>query len=375
MTNQEEPIEISLEQMMSEYNSINSGETVDLDDLKIEVPGLTSDFSVGAEADVVKTPNQKTPTAYGTLITSLMKRGVIEKADKLQDEDGNDLDLETIDEDTFLAYIQQEVTSTSKKENKEFVALKDVPDYIQKAIEAHSKGANREEVIEAIVKPYIQTGMELAELDIYDSELGSKNAKMLVYHDLLKNVDKDKPEDMEEVRERFELVLSKGENHILDRAKKIKEKIKKDFNEQSSAKIKQTEEQRAQEAEVLKQYEKEAKESLVSYFEQDAPIVKKLTKMMVKKDEDQLYPADKLIKDLRLKDPKKYALLLAFAENWDETLTAVTSKVRNEDKVKVFKKIKDTNIRSSTSSTEIESDENAIDISTIIADYSKKQNN
>lgn len=307
------------------------------------------------EEETIENPSPEPSTGldYKQVITTLTEKGVFDKIDAFETDDGEiPFDEMEIDEDTFTNIVQQQYEQIKKDAVKDKISLNGNSDFTKKLIEIEKNGGS----VQDALKIYQEVQNPLENIDL---EKESDQQAVVYMHYKQKGLSDD---------EALTFIKSyKSSGNLEEKAAEFKEIIQEKANKDLERINQEAEIRKQQHKEALKVYKTTLTETFKD-FELNSKFKSKLIDVATKPNKDGQFELDNMYNSVR-KDPEKVAELVLYLTDPQAFYKFVTAKEANENKLKTFKKLKLTSKRTS-SPVEIEArgdkeDSNFVDLNEI----------
>lgn len=266
---------------------------------------------------------------YKKVLTTLAEKGVVDKIDAFETDEGDiPFDEMDIDEDTFATIIEQQYEAVKEKAAKDKISLAGNSDFTKKLIEIEKNGGS----VQDALKIYQEVQNPLENIDL--AKESDQQAVVYMHY-------KQKGLSDEEALTFIKSYKSSGV--LEEKATEFKEVIEEKANKDLERINQEAEIRKQQHKEALKTYKTNLTETFKN-FDLNSKFKSKLIDVATKPDKNGQFELDNMYNTVR-KDPTKVAELTLFLTDPDAFYKYVTTKASNENKLQTFKRLKLTSKR------------------------------
>lgn len=264
---------------------------------------------------------------YKSIISDLVKEGLWESFDGIEDENGEviPLDQVNIDKDVFYSIVASKIEEIKSKASENKISVDGVSDFMKRMIELEKKGGNVRQAMEtynALTNP----------IEALDLEKTEDQRKMVWLRYKLENkLDDQTITDI--------IVSREMSGKLEETAKQAKSQLEKAAEMQLQNLEQQAKERQQKEREEIKQYRADLNDVLNKEFKLKDSTKTRLLDLATKRDKEGLYGIDYLYKQA-METPEKATRLLLFLTNEEEYNQQISEKKVREGKINTMKSIR-----------------------------------
>lgn len=264
---------------------------------------------------------------YKSIISDLVKEGLWESFDGIEDENGEviPLDQVNIDKDIFYSIVASKIEEIKSKASENKISVDGVSDFMKRMIELEKKGGNVRQAMEtynALTNP----------IEALDLEKTEDQRKMVWLRYKLEN----KLDDQTIT----DIIISREMSGKLEEtAKQAKSQLERAAEMQLQNLEQQAKERQQKEKEEIKQYRADLNDVLNKEFKLKDSTKTRLLDLATKRDKEGLYGIDYLYKQA-METPEKATKLLLFLTNEEEYNQQISEKKVREGKINTMKSIR-----------------------------------
>ena len=264
---------------------------------------------------------------YKSIISDLVKEGLWESFDGIEDENGEviPLDQVNIDKDVFYSIVASKIEEIKSKASENKISVDGVSDFMKRMIELEKKGGNVRQAMEtynALTNP----------IEALDLEKIEDQRKMVWLRYKLENkLDDQTITDI--------IVSREMSGKLEETAKQAKSQLEKAAEMQLQNLEQQAKERQQKEKEEIKQYRADLNDILNKEFKLKDSTKTRLLDLATKRDKEGLYGIDYLYKQA-METPEKATKLLLFLTNEEEYNQQISEKKVREGKINTMKSIR-----------------------------------
>ena len=264
---------------------------------------------------------------YKSIISDLVKEGLWESFDGIEDENGEviPLDQVNIDKDVFYSIVASKIEEIKSKASENKISVDGVSDFMKRMIELEKKGGNVRQAMEtynALTNP----------IEALDLEKTEDQRKMVWLRYKLENkLDDQTITDI--------IVSREMSGKLEETAKQAKSQLEKAAEMQLQNLEQQAKERQQKEREEIKQYRADLNDVLNKEFKLKDSTKTRLLDLATKRDKEGLYGIDYLYKQA-METPEKATKLLLFLTNEEEYNQQISEKKVREGKINTMKSIR-----------------------------------
>nr|DAK38080.1 MAG TPA: hypothetical protein [Caudoviricetes sp.] len=264
---------------------------------------------------------------YKSIISDLVKEGLWESFDGIEDENGEviPLDQVNIDKDVFYSIVASKIEEIKSKASENKISVDGVSDFMKRMIELEKKGGNVRQAMEtynALTNP----------IEALDLEKTEDQRKMVWLRYKLENkLDDQTITDI--------IVSREMSGKLEETAKQAKSQLEKAAEMQLQNLEQQAKERQQKEKEEIKQYRADLNDILNKEFKLKDSTKTRLLDLATKRDKEGLYGIDYLYKQA-METPEKATKLLLFLTNEEEYNQQISEKKVREGKINTMKSIR-----------------------------------
>ena len=264
---------------------------------------------------------------YKSIISDLVKEGLWESFDGIEDENGEviPLDQVNIDKDIFYSIVASKIEEIKSKASENKISVDGVSDFMKRMIELEKKGGNVRQAMEtynALTNP----------IEALDLEKTEDQRKMVWLRYKLENkLDDQTITDI--------IVSREMSGKLEETAKQAKSQLEKAAEMQLQNLEQQAKERQQKEREEIKQYRADLNDVLNKEFKLKDSTKTRLLDLATKRDKEGLYGIDYLYKQA-METPEKATKLLLFLTNEEEYNQQISEKKVREGKINTMKSIR-----------------------------------
>ena len=264
---------------------------------------------------------------YKSIISDLVKEGLWESFDGIEDENGEviPLDQVNIDKDVFYSIVASKIEEIKSKASENKISVDGVSDFMKRMIELEKKGGNVRQAMEtynALTNP----------IEALDLEKTEDQRKMVWLRYKLENkLDDQTITDI--------IVSREMSGKLEETAKQAKSQLEKAAEMQLQNLEQQAKERQQKEREEIKQYRADLSDVLNKEFKLKDSTKTRLLDLATKRDKEGLYGIDYLYHQA-METPEKATKLLLFLTNEEEYNQQISEKKVREGKINTMKSIR-----------------------------------
>jgi hypothetical protein len=293
-------------------------------DTEVEVKEATLEETLNGTADsIIKDTSESLvykrtlKSMFGDSITHLIQ----------EDEEGNEVETPiediVINEQLFQQIVQSKMDNIKEEASKDKISVKGVSEFAKKLVEIDRNGGDISELIK--VKETYADPLDSIDVTTEEGQVQAIYLRMLAGG-----------QDEDTIRRLIESY--KREGSLEEIANKASQELRDAIDQQiENARI-ESENQRNQRKDLIKQYKKEIRNNLES-FQLNDNIKNKIVTLATKEDENGRFEMDRLYYQLR-ENPEKAARLALFLLDEDEYVKQVTNSTVQKKKLESASKLK-----------------------------------
>lgn len=266
-------------------------------------------------------------TIYKSVIKDLIKDGLWEDFDGIEDENGEitPLDKVNVDKELFYSIIAQKTEEIKNKATENKISVDGVSDFMKRMIELDKKGGD----VRSAIETYNEFKNPLEKLDL--DKVEDQRSIIYLRYSTENKLDKQTIFDIIESREK--------NGKLRETAEQAKEQMMKAVDMRLKAIEEQAAQRLEQEKENIKRYRSQLSESLVNNFQLKDSSRNRLLDLATKKDKNGAYGID-LMFDEAMSNPDKAAKIIMLLTDEEEYNKQVSEKRVREDKINTMKSIR-----------------------------------
>ena len=282
------------------------------------------DTNVEPSQEVTETQES---TIYKSVIKDLIKDGLWEDFDGIEDENGEitPLDKVNVDKELFYSIIAQKTEEIKNKATENKISVDGVSDFMKRMIELDKKGGD----VRSAIETYNEFKNPLEKLDL--DKVEDQRSIIYLRYSTENKLDKQTIFDIIESREK--------NGKLRETAEQAKEQMMKAVDMRLKAIEEQAAQRLEQEKENIKRYRSQLSESLVNNFQLKDSSRNRLLDLATKKDKNGAYGID-LMFDEAMSNPDKAAKIIMLLTDEEEYNKQVSEKRVREDKINTMKSIR-----------------------------------
>lgn len=282
------------------------------------------DTNVEPSQEVTETQES---TIYKSVIKDLIKDGLWEDFDGIEDENGEitPLDKVNVDKELFYSIITQKTEEIKNKATENKISVDGVSDFMKRMIELDKKGGD----VRSAIETYNEFKNPLEKLDL--DKVEDQRSIIYLRYSTENKLDKQTIFDIIESREK--------NGKLRETAEQAKEQMMKAVDMRLKAIEEQAAQRLEQEKENIKRYRSQLSESLVNNFQLKDSSRNRLLDLATKKDKNGAYGID-LMFDEAMSNPDKAAKIIMLLTDEEEYNKQVSEKRVREDKINTMKSIR-----------------------------------
>lgn len=266
-------------------------------------------------------------TIYKSVIKDLIKDGLWEDFDGIEDENGEitPLDKVNVDKELFYSIVAQKTEEIKNKATENKISVDGVSDFMKRMIELDKKGGD----VRSAIETYNEFKNPLEKLDL--DKVEDQRSIIYLRYSTENKLDKQTIFDIIESREK--------NGKLRETAEQAKEQMMKAVDMRLKAIEEQAAQRLEQEKENIKRYRSQLSESLVNNFQLKDSSRNRLLDLATKKDKNGAYGID-LMFDEAMSNPDKAAKIIMLLTDEEEYNKQVSEKRVREDKINTMKSIR-----------------------------------
>lgn len=264
---------------------------------------------------------------YKSLISDLVKNGLWEGFEGIEDEKGNVIPLDevNIDKDLFYSIIEQKTEEAKNKAAENKISVEGVSDFVKRVIELDKKGGN----VRSAMETYNNYQNPIDSLDLEKVE---DQRKMVYLRYATENkLDEQEIQDIIEIREK--------NGRLKETAIAAKEQLQKAIDMKMEALEQEAIARAEQEKANIKAYRGKLNESFDKQFQLKDSVKNKLIELATKRSKEGAFQID-LMFDEAMRDVDKAAKIIMLIANEEEYNKQISERRVREDKINTMKSIR-----------------------------------
>lgn len=264
---------------------------------------------------------------YKSLISDLVKNGLWEGFEGIEDEKGNVIPLDevNIDKDLFYSIIEQKTEEAKNKAAENKISVEGVSDFVKRVIELDKKGGN----VRSAMETYNNYQNPIDSLDLEKVE---DQRKMVYLRYATENkLDEQEIQDIIEIREK--------NGRLKETAIAAKEQLQKAIDMKMEALEQEAVARAEQEKANIKAYRGKLNESFDKQFQLKDSVKNKLIELATKRSKEGAFQID-LMFDEAMRDVDKAAKIIMLIANEEEYNKQISERRVREDKINTMKSIR-----------------------------------
>ena len=322
------PNTVTIEENKKEEGEANSSED-NINTKEVTEKNESENSSSKEKKETVEGVEEETSDSkfYKSIISDLVKEGLWESFDGIEDENGEviPLDQVNIDKDVFYSIIASKIEEIKSKASENKISVDGVSDFMKRMIELEKKGGNVRQAMEtynALTNP----------IEALDLEKTEDQRKMVWLRYKLENkLDDQTITDI--------IVSREMSGKLEETAKQAKSQLEKAAEMQLQKLEQQAKERQQKEREEIKQYRADLSDVLNKEFKLKDSTKTRLLDLATKRDKEGLYGIDYLYRQA-METPEKATKLLLFLTNEEEYNQQISEKKVREGKINTMKSIR-----------------------------------
>nr|DAV67718.1 MAG TPA: hypothetical protein [Caudoviricetes sp.] len=322
------PNTVTIEESKKEEGEANSSED-NINTKEVTEKNESENSSSKEKKETVEGVEEETSDSkfYKSIISDLVKEGLWESFDGIEDENGEviPLDQVNIDKDVFYSIIASKIEEIKSKASENKISVDGVSDFMKRMIELEKKGGNVRQAMEtynALTNP----------IEALDLEKTEDQRKMVWLRYKLENkLDDQTITDI--------IVSREMSGKLEETAKQAKSQLEKAAEMQLQNLEQQAKERQQKEREEIKQYRADLSDVLNKEFKLKDSTKTRLLDLATKRDKEGLYGIDYLYHQA-METPEKATKLLLFLTNEEEYNQQISEKKVREGKINTMKSIR-----------------------------------
>ena len=264
---------------------------------------------------------------YKSIISDLVKEGLWESFDGIEDENGEviPLDQVNIDKDVFYSIVASKIEEIKSKASENKISVDGVSDFMKRMIELEKKGGNVRQAMET----YNTLTNPIEALDL--EKIEDQRKMVWLRYKLENKLDDQTITDI--------IVSREMSGKLEETAKQAKSQLEKAAEMQLQNLEQQAKERQQKEKEEIKQYRADLNDVLNKEFKLKDSTKTRLLDLATKRDKEGLYGIDYLYRQA-METPEKATKLLLFLTNEEEYNQQISEKKVREGKINTMKSIR-----------------------------------